>query len=210
MRKHYFQYIPSNPKKEMILTRLGYKNNVTTLCDSEKEFLNNGIKEGLILCQPQGIYCILDIIENDGSIISFENNMKIESSNLSELLKDSKKAVFMFATVGYEVSERINYEISSGDASLGVILDSAASQTADAAVGWITEFINKLLKRNQEKLTKYRYSPGYGDLSLHFQKIIFDLLELDNLGVKITDSCMLEPEKSVIAISGIERMSING
>jgi len=206
MKKHYFRYIPSNPKKEMILTRLGYKNKVTTLYDNEKSFLNNAIKEGLILCQPQGLYCISDIIENDGRTIFFENNVIIDSLDLSKLLSHSKKAIFMFATVGYDVSKRISYEITSGDASLGVILDSVASQTADAAVGWITEFVNKLLERNREKLTRYRYSPGYGDLSLNFQKIIFNLLDLGNFGIKITDSCMLEPEKSVIAISGVERM----
>lgn len=49
-----------------------------------------------------------------------------------------------------------------------------------------------------------RYSPGYGDLPLTNQKIIFDILNLERLGLRITERFMLVPEKSVIAIAGVE------
>jgi len=201
---HHFQYIPANPKKELILTRLGYKKNVTTFSTSDKTQLDAGIKEGLLLCAPQGIYGILDIISNNGTTIKFKNDIEINSINLAEFLKNSSRAVFMFATVGHQVCDRISSEISSGNPALGVILDSVASQTTDAAVAWISEFVDKSIKKSGQKLTVHRYSPGYGDLSLSVQKVIFNMLQLDKLGIKITDSFMLEPEKSVIAISGIE------
>jgi len=62
------------------------------------------------------------------------------------------------------------------------------------------------LRKEGRLLTKHRYSPGYGDLPLEYQKDLFALLQLDKLGVAITERCLLVPEKSVIAISGIERI----
>lgn len=68
----------------------------------------------------------------------------------------------------------------------------------------MVEFINKEIRREGKKLTQKRYSPGYGDLLLTNQKIIYDILNLKKLRIELTESYMLVPEKSVIAIAGIE------
>lgn len=66
------------------------------------------------------------------------------------------------------------------------------------------EFLNKMLRKEGKKLTKHRYSPGYGDLPLLNQRLIYSLLNLERLELKLTDQCMLIPEKSVLAVAGIE------
>jgi len=53
-------------------------------------------------------------------------------------------------------------------------------------------------------LTRMRFSPGYGDLSLENQKLFFKALELEKMGMKLTESLMMFPEKSVTAIAGVE------
>jgi cobalamin-dependent methionine synthase I len=68
-------------------------------------------------------------------------------------------------------------------------------------------FLNRMLAREGRKTTKHRYSPGYGDLSLRHQKIIFDLLDLQRLDLTITPDYILIPEKSVVAIAGIETLT---
>jgi hypothetical protein len=85
-----------------------------------------------------------------------------------------------------------------------LILDSVASQTADAALDWIVQMLNKIFAREGKKLTKHRYSPGFGDLPLSYQKEIFEALKLYKLNMSITEKFMLVPEKSVIAIAGVE------
>ena len=42
-----------------------------------------------------------------------------------------------------------------------------------------------------------------GDLPLESQRIMHRLLDLERIGVSITDHCILVPEKSVTAITGI-------
>jgi len=64
-------------------------------------------------------------------------------------------------------------------------------------------YFNRTLLRENRQLLKKRYSAGYGDLLLETQKTIHRLLQLDRIGIRITDSCMLIPEKSVTAVTGI-------
>ena len=77
-------------------------------------------------------------------------------------------------------------------------------QSADAAMNWINNFIRGQLSRGAERLTKQRFSPGYGDLGLENQNVIHSLLDLGRLGITLSSRCMLIPEKSVTAIAGIE------
>ena len=52
--------------------------------------------------------------------------------------------------------------------------------------------------------TNFRYSPGYGDFPLEYQRRIVTLLGCDKtIGLTVTDSSLLIPQKSVTAIIGI-------
>ena len=49
-----------------------------------------------------------------------------------------------------------------------------------------------------------RFSPGYGDLDISHQWAMFDLLEVEKrLGLSLTQTHMMLPEKSVTAIAGL-------
>jgi cobalamin-dependent methionine synthase I len=68
------------------------------------------------------------------------------------------------------------------------------------------DYFNRTLLRENRRLLKNRYSAGYGDLLLETQKILYGLLQLEKIGIRITETCMLIPEKSVTAITGIREM----
>ena len=54
-----------------------------------------------------------------------------------------------------------------------------------------------------------RFSPGYGDLSLDFQREIFRLLSPErNIGVTLGERLLMSPTKSVSAIIGIKRGAV--
>ncbi len=49
-----------------------------------------------------------------------------------------------------------------------------------------------------------RYSPGYGDFSLEYQRFFFDSLEITKrIGVFLTDSFLMIPCKSITAVLGL-------
>ncbi|WP_027621570.1 vitamin B12 dependent-methionine synthase activation domain-containing protein [Acetivibrio clariflavus] len=200
----YFEYIPSRPSEGMILTRLGYRKTKTVLDEEYKKKLNRMINEGFLMCKTRGIFGRYAIIEKNDKYVKLENGLTFEGTGLAKLLNNSIEVVLMASTVRREITDKIHYEVENGNASFGVVLDAVASETADAALDWMVDYINNLIRREGKTLTKMRYSPGYGDLPLFNQKKIFDALGLEKLGLSITERYMLVPEKSVIAIAGIE------
>ena len=55
-----------------------------------------------------------------------------------------------------------------------------------------------------------RFSPGYGDFDLKYQKDILEYLDANKkIGISLTDSLMMIPTKSITAIIGIKREVIN-
>ncbi len=203
-RIKYFENIPALPRKDRILSRLGYRNGVTELKPGDSILIENCIKQGGILCKPAGAYLNLSISEKHPDGVVLSNKLKIMSESLAKLLMNSQSVILMASTVGHEVSKVVFNEIEKGNASAGLIIDSVASQTADATLDWIVQMLDKLLAREGKKLTKHRYSPGFGDLPLFYQKDIFEALQLSKLDMALTEKFMLIPEKSVIAIAGVE------
>lgn len=193
----------------MIFTRLGYRKTTTLIDKAYKKKLESSIKTGLSLCDTKGVFQRCEIISKDVEFVELGNGAIFQSASLSKLLENSQELVLMAATVGSGIVERISKEIKSGDAAFGVVLDAVASETADSALDWMMNFINRMMMREARRLTRMRYSPGYGDLPLSCQKIIFDMLELDRLDLNITEKFMLVPEKSVIAIAGVEGIDSN-
>jgi cobalamin-dependent methionine synthase I len=107
----------------------------------------------------------------------------------------------MASTVG-GIKERVADLLNQGKYDMAVMLDAVASECADSGLDFLMQSQAKLMQRQGERLTN-RYSPGYGDLPLSFQKSIFDILELNKINLSISPTFMLEPEKSVLALAGV-------
>jgi len=71
------------------------------------------------------------------------------------------------------------------------------------------EYYGGQLRRSQKAVSRRRYSAGYGDFSLENQQLMYERLHLKEIGVKITDTFILVPEKSVTAIAGIQHGSMH-
>lgn len=203
-KTNYLHDIPAVPKKSMILTRLGYRRGTTELDEGYARMLREGIRLGGILCRPAGAYARLKIVEGAAATVRLENGAEFRSEGLAGLLSGCDEALLMASTVGAEVVGRILREVEKGEAAMGLILDSVASQTADAVLGWMMDFINRGLAREGRTLTRHRYSPGFGDLHLSYQKVIFETLALHKLDIKLTEKFMLVPEKSALAVAGVK------
>ena len=200
----YFGYIPPRLDVGMVLTRLGYKKTTTVISEEYRRRIDEMIEEGLTLCNIRGVYRRCKIKSHEHNGIRIFDDIFLESKSLSKLLENSFEVVLMATTIGSDIIKKIQQEIKNENADFALILDSLASQIVDGGLDWMVEFINKEIRREGKKLTKNRYSPGYGDLLLENQKIIYDILNLRKLEIELTEKYMLVPEKSVIAIAGIE------
>lgn len=128
--------------------------------------------------------------------------MVVESRNLYKNLAGCTQAAICAATLGVEVDRLMR------TASLTHVAEAAALQAAAAAA--IEEWCNQQQGLLAERLLpqggwlRPRFSPGYGDFSIHHQAQLLTLLEAPKrIGLTLTDGLMLAPLKSVTAVIGI-------
>lgn len=104
----------------------------------------------------------------------------------------------ILASLGRE-SERKMKETYALSPTKGLILDACYSELLERRL----DAIETELKQNGEALTS-RISCGYGDLPLETQRPLLNLLDAKRYGIHMNDSCMLTPNKSVIALVGVK------
>jgi hypothetical protein len=200
----YFDNIPALPEIKSIMSRLGYRSRLTALAAKDQLFIDETINLGMALCRNQGATGRFAIINRSTGSVTLPGGNSLESLQLAKLLGRSDEVLLMAGTAGSEITARINREMEQENAAMAVILDAVASCSADVVLDWLMETFNKMLRKEGRTLTRFRFSPGFGDLSLNNQAVIFRLLGLERLNLRLTDSMMLVPEKSVLAIAGIE------
>lgn len=128
--------------------------------------------------------------------------MKIQSRSLCRNLRDCKSAYLMAATLGIG-PDRLIARASVAKMSRAVILQAAAAAMIEA---WCDEVNQKIIKEaeNQGLYCRPRFSPGYGDFSLEYQKDFAQILRIQKeIGVSLTQSLLMMPSKSVTAVIGL-------
>ena len=147
-------------------------------------------------------YCETDIKVSDNTV-DF-GYISTQSKNLSYTLKECKKAIIFCATVGIGIDREIA-ACMKRDAAKGFMFQAIGTERCESLCN---EFVKDIKNEHMPEgiyLTP-RFSPGYGDLSLDFQKDIFSLLDLPRkIGVTLNESLIISPSKSVTAIFGLSR-----
>lgn len=199
-----FSSIPIEVPYKMIMMRLGYRTRTTTLSEVQKDTVDQTISAGFSYCKPAGCWRRITIAERNEYRIVLQDGSMFDSKSVVNLLHNSSAVVCMATTVGPDIVKAASDAVAQGEGAIAVIYDAVGGQTADAAMNWINEYIRQQLVRRGERLTKQRFSPGYGDFDLKNQKVIYSLLDLVRLDIYLSSRYMLIPEKSVTAIAGIE------
>ena len=109
----------------------------------------------------------------------------VRSSSLANYL-DGAEGVYVFA------------------ATLGV--GAVAQYVTDAVASAMIESLCDFAAAELPLLTRSRFSPGYGDLPLEVQPMLLGFLGADReLGIRLSESLLMTPTKSVSAIIRIEK-----
>jgi len=132
------------------------------------------------LIEPKGIYTIIKGSEYPSS----------------DRFSDLSMVAFCVCTIGDRLEGEVQ-RLSKEDRLLeAVVLDSIGSVAAEAAAEHMDRVIQAIAAEKGLK-TSCRASPGYGDWDVREQEGIFKLLPASRIGVRLTESYMMVPRKSV-------------
>ncbi|WP_315118576.1 vitamin B12 dependent-methionine synthase activation domain-containing protein [uncultured Clostridium sp.] len=182
-----------------ILRYLGVKDNKEEEIKKELYKIKEELKE---IVRFRFIYDIFDIEIKEEGVLLKDYNIILRGEDIQSHLKESNKCIIMGATLGGEVDKKINY-YQKIDMFKALIMNAGATAFIEEGCDFVEKLIRKEYCSSNEDIT-WRYSPGYGDLSLNIQGELLKLLQKDkNIGLYLSESSMLIPKKSVTAIIGI-------
>ncbi len=199
----FLEKISIDPPREKIYQRLGFKKRTTQIPANQQKETDHFINEAFSLISLKGSLLRLAIKNNNGEKIILAGDLTFASKKLSAFLCDCREAILMGATAGGAVMEAIKDKTRQDDLAAAVVYDATASEMTDAGLDWIMDYLNQQLRREGKTLLPRRFSAGYADFNLENQKALYDILQMGRIGITITPSFILIPEKSVTAITGI-------
>ncbi len=127
---------------------------------------------------------------------------QVKSENLRKNLKGCDQVILFAATIGSQVDHLIR-RYTKLEMSKGVIMQAAAAAVIEAYCNEQNQLFKEEAKAEGYFL-RPRFSPGYGDFSIEYQRLISDVLKMEkHAGITLTDSLLMLPTKSVTAVIGM-------
>ena len=117
------------------------------------------------------------------------------------------RVVLFAATIGPGMEERARAAFARGEPFAGTVLDALGSTFAEGAARAVGEEAARrgLLGEGGPGSVVRRYHSGYGDWPLAGQADLFRLLEPQAIGIALTESFLMVPEKSVAGLAAWKR-----
>jgi hypothetical protein len=116
-----------------------------------------------------------------------------------KMLADCRQCAVLVCTLGAEFDLWVRRE-QARNMGRAAMLDALGSAYVEAACDAAEAEIRA---RFPGKHLTDRFSPGYGDLPLALQPALLSVTGAHRIGVTLTDSLLMNPQKSVSAIVGI-------
>lgn len=143
-----------------------------------------------------------DSIDDERGVISCGGKALEAGRRISRYMNGASQLALFVCTAG-ALFTRISHTYQSNNDFLeAFIVESIGSATVEKAMDMIQERLRRDMAEQGLKITN-RYSPGYCEWLLNGQKSLFGLIGMNSVGVTLSDSCLMQPIKSVSGIIGI-------
>lgn len=120
-------------------------------------------------------------------------------------VKHCEKIVFCFVTIGEPISNAINSCFENSNFLEGYLLNEIANEVVIDATNQMYAYIKKNMKKRRYHLTK-RLSPGECSFDMKYQNTIMGELKKGfEIKASLTESFMIDPEKSTLFLYGADK-----
>ena len=110
-------------------------------------------------------------------------------------------AIFVLTT-GNRLEDMVNHLVEEGLVFQATVLDAIGSAAVEALANSVQERIGEMAASEGLCISR-RFSPGYCDWHIGQQRMLFQALAADHAGVRLTEKCLMLPQKSVSGVIGI-------
>ena len=165
-----------------------------------EEALRSCGAELLAAARPRAVWRRFPLTVENGTVTCA--GMTIPSAHLSRHLNGCGEVYLFAATLGAE-TDRLLRRCAVTQVSRAVILQACAASLLE---NYCDECCDGLAREaaSEGRFLRPRFSPGYGDFPIAFQRPLLEALEAPRrIGLTATEAMMLTPTKSVTALVGL-------
>jgi hypothetical protein len=162
------------------------------------------LEESRQICTIKAQYSIFPGVkfEEDNKALEISNCiLNIKRIVYNQIKKSDSVAVFL-CTAGEEIGMQSRRAMQERDLLRGFVYDIVGSEIVEAAADIMQAELKKEVISTGRKITN-RYSPGYCGWDVAEQHKLFELVPDNFCGIRLTDSALMVPVKSVSGIIGI-------
>ncbi len=127
------------------------------------------------------------------------------SKNLTKAMDGFSEGFAVICTIGLVGDS--DGSRTKNDMAFSMYFDRAGSELCENLAEQSAKILLERFYTGSNYELSKRYSPGYGDFKLEMQKEIFELFDGETVGVKLSKSFYMEPEKSVSYIVGVKQIN---
>jgi hypothetical protein len=149
-------------------------------------------------------YCIFNDIkfDNESRSVAINNiSFNIKKIVFGQIKKSDSLAVFL-CTAGEEIGIRSRKAMKERDFLRGYVYDVIGSEIVESAADLMQDELDKSAVASGDRITN-RYSPGYCGWNVSEQHKLFQLIPNNFCGIRLNESALMDPEKSVSGFIGI-------
>jgi hypothetical protein len=188
--------------KNAVLRYLGYKPGSTKLNPDMLAKIDYYISLGVTLVEPNTTYRIFNNIgvTNQGVEIA-EIGLLLPGNDIANLLRNAKKVCLVATTIGPHLETEVSELFNNHQYAAATILDAVGSDAVEKVADQLQGELKLKAKKQGYHLT-WRYCSGYGDLPLETNYALANAVNANSIGIKVTETSMLQPQKSILGIVG--------
>ena len=152
------------------------------------------LAEAMALVKPAAMYTLLEVKNFEHRKIDFEGG-SFEGSLVGKAFAGAEHLYLAVCTIG-EILEKKVEEMMSENPVAGIALDGAGI----AAVGYVSRKVEDIISKEVCELNLslgMRAQPGQEGWPIEQQRQVFSILPAEKIGMKLTESCLMLPRKSV-------------
>ena len=192
-------------EKEVLRYQGCHNNKLQKAHNAITKITREEIERGHHLFEPKGISSPVKIkqISFSSGRVGLKNGISLNfSPSIMNLLKGVSYLVLGVATIGDCLENKVSELFSQGEYPRAIALDAVGTVSVRSLSHYMRSLVCQEVKEQNLQTTKY-FSPGSADWDISQQKNIFQIIPVDKIGVKLTESYMMIPQKSLSWVMGI-------
>jgi hypothetical protein len=168
------------------------------------DIIDEVLKESLAISNIKAQYNIFHEVQFNNASKSVDINhinFQINKIVYGQLKKSDSLAIFL-CTAGEEIGIRSRKAMQERDLLKGYVFDVVGSEIVEAAADIMQNELEKEVISSRKKITN-RFSPGYCGWNVSEQHKLFQLVPDNFCRIRLTESALMDPVKSISGIIGI-------